>query len=295
MLRIFLPLLLLLSSFALSAQSTEIAEWERKAQEAAHSMLHSRTLAARDSSQTKLKEYLVAIFKSPEAFRYEFPALRSVSCLLAPDRAFRLFTWQLFVDDRTYRYGGYVLLPNGKFFELNDAAKDMRSPENLATGPDRWYGALYYNILPFEHNGKMAYALLGYNAHSFFSRRKIFEVMTFSLSNKPLFGAPVIEAKYADGKKRLVKRYLMEYSAEVAVRLNWDKELGMIVFDHLILNGSSPDGPLNFPDGSYSAFKLHKGRWTYVDKLFEEVPVLEDGQAPVPHPKNDAEGLFGPK
>jgi hypothetical protein len=291
--KVFAFVALLPTVLALNAQTPiDLPELEQKAQNAAYSMLHGKTLEEREKSQAELKTALEAIFKDPEAFGYEFSVLQSVSVLQPRDKAFRLFTWQLFVDDKTYRYGGYIFLSKGKFIELKDAAKQTRNPENAVLGPDRWYGALYYDILPFQQNGKTAYALLGYNAHSFFSRMKVFDVLTFGLNDKPSFGAPVIEVQLATGRTTKVKRFLMKYAAAASARLHWDPDYQMIVFDHLIFGEDCPEGPLNFPDGSQCAFKYHKGIWNFVEKLVEYTPLDE---APRPKPKDEKEGLFGPK
>lgn len=295
MFRVIALLLVFPLSLLRAQNAPSIAELEQKAQQSAQAMLHGKALEERQKMEAELKVSLEAIFRQPNAFAHEFAELKAVSVLASPDNAFKIFTWQFFINDSDYRYGGYVFTPNGKFFPLTDGSADMFKPETFAVGADRWYGALYYKIVPFETDGQKSYALLGFDAHSFYSRRKVFDVLTFSMNGKPLFGAPVIEARDALSRPVLVKRFLMEYSAEVSVRLNWDETLGLIVFDHLIQAGMTDEGPLNVPDGSYCGFKLHNGRWTYVEKIFDDAPILEDGQAPVPTPKAGGSGLFGPK
>ncbi len=210
--------------------------------------------------------------------------LKGISVQRAPKGKFSIFTWQLFVDDSSYRYGGMIRMDDGKIFRLTDKANEVKQPFTTRLRHDNWYGALYYKMLPFTHNDKEMYLLIGYNAHSFFTRRKLIDVLYFE-NDKPRFGYNVLQMKDGMGKVRGVQRFIMEYSASVTVSLNYSEADKMIIYDHLI--GGSPiegGGMTNVPDGSYCGLKLEKGNWVYIDKLHEDNYDPKDPNSVVPLP-----------
>jgi len=78
--------------------------------------------------------------------------------------------------------------------------------------------------------------------------------------------------------------------------LNIDESLKAIIFDHLVvMKGQLPGQGLTYvPDGTYEGYKLEKGLWVYVPKMFHGV--LD--KAPRPEPKLDGRkgiDIFGKK
>lgn len=228
---------------------------------------------------------LVRALKTENSFRYPFERLKFMSILAPPDSSFRIFTWQLFVDDSTYRYYGAIQMNQTglKLFPLIDRSFQMPAPPLTDTmSTDRWYGALYYNLRPFDTRDGRKYLLFGYDGFTFFDKRKVIDVLYFDATGKPVLGAPVFYQ--AEGKEPGY-RVMLEYSSEAKVRLNWDEQYKMILFDHLIPFQSPYTGTVTYvPDGSYDGYKLEKGRWKFVDKVFNDV--MEE--APRPEPVLDA-------
>lgn len=230
---------------------------------------------------------LVRALKEENSFKYPFDRLKSISILAPPDSSFRIFTWQLFVNDSTYRYYGAIQLNQRelKLYPLVDRSFEMEDPFLVYEqhSPERWYGALYYNLRAYStRQGKKYYLLFGFDCPSFFERRKLIDVLSFDAAGKPVFGAPVFEGyptpKGAPGPEQ---RLLLEYSAEASVRLNWDENYQMILFDHLIpMPSPFGRGVTYVPDGSYEGFKFEKGRWIYVEKVFNDV--MEETPRPEP-------------
>ena len=137
---------------------------------------------------------LVKALKTPNSFNYPFSRLQSLSIMAPPDSSFRIFTWQLFVNDSTYRYYGTIQMNQTelKLFPLIDRSFEMDIPptyEQLTH--DNWYGALYYNLRQFDTKEGRKYLLIGYDAFSFFDKRKVIDILSFDDQGKPIFGAPV--------------------------------------------------------------------------------------------------------
>jgi len=234
---------------------------------------------------------LVRALKTENSFRYRFDRLQSVSILAPPDSSFRIFTWQLFVNDSTYRYYGAVQMnrPNLVLHALKDRSRDVGEEAVFQQfAPDNWYGALYYSLRPFDTKTGKQYLLMGFNGLEFFNKRKVVEVLSFdAATGKPVFGAPVFvrEKPLPMPEQRLV----FEYSAEAGVRVNWDEQYQMVLFDHLIqIPVAYGRGFTAVPDGSYDGLKLEKdGHWKFVNKVFNDVMTEEFRPEPVLDKKQD--------
>lgn len=230
---------------------------------------------------------LVRALKTENSFYYPFERLKSISIMAPPDSSFRIFTWQLFVNDSTYRYYGTIQMRQKdlKLFPLRDKSFEMEVPpvyEQLT--PENWYGVLYYGIRQFDTREGRKYLLFGYDALDFFQRRKLIDVLSFDKQGSPVFGAPVFQrAQTKPGLKE--QRMVFEYSAEASARVNWDEQYKMIIFDHLIpLPSPFGRGMTAVPDGSYDGLRFEKGNWKFIEKVFNDsqdevpfpAPVLED-------------------
>ncbi len=239
---------------------------------------------------------LVRSLKYENSFNYSFERLKTVSVLAPPDSSFRVFTWQLFVNDSTYRYYGAIQRNSGELqlFPLIDRSSEMDypRPSHETLTPDRWYGALYYNILQFDTKQGRKYLLLGYDAFEFFQKRKVIDVLSFNAEGKPEFGAPVFEREKTDPRGP-EKRIFLEYSAEASIKCNWDEVYGMILFEHLIPMGSPfGKGVTYVPDGSYDGLKLEKGRWKFIDKVFNDFQA-EPPSVETPTAQDKERNIFG--
>ena len=237
---------------------------------------------------------LVSALKVENSFLYKFPAAKTISIQYPADSSFRIFTWQLFVDDSTYRYYGGIQTkePNSSFYPLNDRSEDLLDEQFEALTPDNWYGALYYRITELGGREGKKYLLYGFDAYRFFEKRKILDVLTFR-DGKPVFGAPVFNRSIASARGVPEMRLILTYSAETRVSLNFDTEYDMILFDHLIPAQSPYEGGVtNVPDGSYEGFKIKDGKLEYVSKVFNDT----HNEAPRPVPVLDSrkgKSIFG--
>ncbi len=225
---------------------------------------------------------LVRALKVDNSFSYPFSRLKSLSILAPPDSSFRIITWQLFVNDSTYRYYGAIQRNSRalQLFALRDKHAELEYlPVSDQLTPENWYGALYYNLRQFDGREGRKYLLFGYDAFSFFEKRKVIDVLSFDKTGNAIFGAPVFEREDAESNLP-EQRLIFEYSAETSVRVNWDEEYQMVLFDHLIaLPSPFGRGTTHVIDGSYDGLKLEKGRWKYV------VQVFHDSQETPPFPQ----------
>lgn len=209
---------------------------------------------------------LVRTLKVTNSFQYSFPRLENISITYAPDSSFRIFTWQLKVDDGDYRYYGALQWnqPSIKLIPLLDRSGTINSLTPGLTA-DNWYGVVYYAIKSFKSNKSDAYLLFGYDSYSPDESRKIIDVLYFD-KGKPYFGKPVFVFDKGPAKSRII----YQYKKDAAIRVNYDEDEKMIICDHLIENSAALDGQTKVmvPDGSYEGFKLNKDKWVYVENVF---------------------------
>jgi hypothetical protein len=283
----------------LTAQdSNTFSEKEQQLLQLSKSFIKDSIKTTRIESEKAFSQLLASTLKQENSFAYAFEQLETVSLLYPADSTFRIFTWQLYVDKNDYQYGGLIQMNNAdnQIFTLNDQSADLATydMEYEILSPENWYGAVYFNLHEFDSKEGKKYLLFGYDGFEFFQKRKVLEALYFDESGQPQFGAPVF-AKVEEGFEPTTKnRLYMEYSAEVAAKLNYDEYLGIIIKDHLITSKSRYKGVGNVkvPDGSYEGYQLKEGVWVYVDKVFD----LVSEEPPAPNPvleKRKNQDLFG--
>ncbi len=221
----------------------------------------------------------------PNSFQYAFTKIENISIQQPSDGTFRIFSWQLFINEDEYKYFGYVQLnrPKPPVLELTDESQKLRDSEKQALTQDRWFGAVYYNLKEFSTKDGVKYLLFGYNANNRYERTKVCDVLVLR-GGQIKFGSPVFEVADIKGtKKQKLHRLILNYSSEASMRLNFDPALNIIIHDHLEKIGTkSAEVPFTYvPDGTYEAFELQKdGQWSHVDKLAN----TEMKTAPRPEP-----------
>lgn len=211
---------------------------------------------------------LARALRVDNSFQYKFPRLENVAIIYPSDSSFRIFSWQLKVNEADYRYFGALQWnsPTLRLIPLSDRSHELPDPESVVVRADQWYGLVYYNMVPFELADKSkAWLLFGYDGHSAYDRRKVIDVLQFK-EGKPVFGAPVFRMN----KNELRHRIIYQFSADASVRVNYDENEKMIICDHLMEQaGNLPgQGKTMVPEGSYEGFRLEKGIWKYIEEVF---------------------------
>lgn len=257
-------------------------------------MIMEKTASQRFIADSVFIRMLVRSLKVSNSFNYPFDSLVTVSRIYAPDSTFRIFSWQFTRDDDYYRQRGAIQMKTAdgslKLFPLLDMSDFTSAPQDSARTGQNWIGAIYYGIIMKTFNNKKYYTLLGFDDNNMRSTKKWIEVLSFDNNGKPVFGGPYFSVlKDSVKASAIVNRYCMEYKKEGNARMNYDKEMDMIVFDHLVSENNEPSKAYTLvPDGDYQGFKWTNGKWIQIDKIFDYK--LKDGEAPVPAPLKDATG-----
>ncbi|MFK7946683.1 MAG: hypothetical protein AB8G11_03760 [Saprospiraceae bacterium] len=279
-------------------------------------MLHDTIAESRFISCKYMIKHLVKALKIDNSFQYKFPQFERISVQYPEDSSFRIFTWQLYVSAEEYRYFGAIQINSEalQLIPLSDRSVAIPSPQKTLTTSDKWFGAIYYNIQQVDSKEFGRYYLLyGYDANSFYVRRKLIDVLQIK-EGEAYFGLPVFKippdileekkkiAEYnttvpvgnrvqvsdaeilaKKGEGEVVSRFMVTYSAEASAILNYDKEYNLILLDNMIeAGGNYPgQGRAYVPDGSYRGFKLQEdGTWLQIEKVFNDSQ--ETAPRPVP-------------
>ncbi len=243
---------------------------------------------------------LVRALQVKNSFYYPFDSLQGVSKLYAPDSAFRIFTWSLSFDDYYSRQRGAIQFKTAdgslKLVPLKDFSEFTDKPNDSIRTKDNWIGAVYYNIIKTQHNGKNYYTLFGFDNNSVRSTKKWIEVLTINEKNQPIFGGALFTFEKDSIRKAPQHRYSIEYKKEASTLVNYISDEGMILVDHLVSETEEDDKPYTFiPDGDYEGFKWQNGKWVHIDKVFNFKVDMKGvdmylGNPPVGEPLLDKEG-----
>lgn len=259
----------------------------------ADSMINGQSPAKRFRSDSSFVRMLVRALVVKQSFNYPFTKLKTVSQQYPPDSSFRIFTWQLKKDEYMYLQKGAIQMrtPTGelKLIPLFDGSMYTSKPLDSVRTRNNWIGAIYYNIIQKTSGGKTYYTLLGYDDYSVGSNRKWLEVLTFNAQGEPVFGGPVISYKEDTVKKPVANRFMIEYKKEARTTFNYNPEMDMIIYDHLISESDEPERKETYiPDGDFEGFKWKDGQWIHVDKVFNYK--VKDGEFPMENLLRDNEG-----
>lgn len=276
---VILTLLLGLSipSFAQSvtkADQVQLTQKEDSLKTYADSMINAVSTAKRFRSDSIFIKTFVRALKMKNSFYYPFDSLQTVSKLYAPDSSFRIFTWQLKKDEYLYLQKGAIQMRTSdgslKLFPLFDASMFTAKPQDSVRSRNNWIGAIYYKIISKTYKGKKYYTLLGFDDYSVGSNRKWMEVLTFNDKSEPQFGGSYISFKEDTGRiKPTLNRFYIEYKKEARTTFNYNPELDMIIYDHLISESDQPERKESYiPDGDFEGFKWKNGQWIHVDQVF---------------------------
>lgn len=242
-----------------------------------------------DSMFTRM---LVRALKTKNSFHYPFESLQTVSILYSPDSVFRIFTWQLVINENVIRQHGAIQMKTFdgslKLYPLIDKSDVTTNVIDTVGNHFGWIGAIYYKIIQKRSSNQNFYTLLGFDENNIRSSRKIIEVLNF-LNDEPTFGGRYFSYEEDSVFKTSQSRYIMEYKKEAGPRLTYDKDLDMIIVEHLVSESNEPKKKWTLiGDGDYEGFKWKGGKWVHVEKVFNVV--TPDGQVPVPNPIRDPSG-----
>jgi len=268
---VFISILLsLTSTFRAQSAIENVKAFEDSLMSIIEKIRTAETLKEKFEFNNHFENTLRKALRYDEAFNFKFEALSKVmSTKISPDNAFRIFNWNIEVPKTEEHYffclvmkfdarkGEYVII------ELFDKSKYASRAEHTVYNNKKWYGALYYEIIPMKKGLSTMYTLLGWDGNNQMSNKKVIESMSFQGKDKIKFGFPIF--KYDEDTKR---RVIFQYSkkATISVKHQIIKKKEYIIFNHLSPMSPQLAGIPDYlvPDLSFDAFVLENGKWKYL-------------------------------
>ena len=225
-------------------------------------------------SDSQFTRTLVRALQIKHSFYYPFETVKGISLFYAPDSIFRIFTWNMQFDDYYCRQKGAIQMRTRdgslKLIPLRDVSEFIENAQDSVRGRHNWIGAIYYNIIKNQYNGKNYYTLFGIDYNNIMSTKKWVEVLHFNEKGEPVFGGPFFTYANDSVKRAPAHRLELEFKKDARVMLNYVDDLDLILVDHLISETDEPDNPWTYiPDGDNEAYKWENGKWVHIDKALD--------------------------
>ncbi len=253
-------------------------------------VFHSKTDSLRIRYNKRFLEMWDEVLLNDLSFEFSFDSLKEVARLVSPDKKFRIVNWDMSRRDGTHFYFGFIQVRDEKghyeLYRLQDHSASIKSPETHIGDHSKWFGMLYYKIIPCEDY----YMLLGWDGNDKLTSRKFIDVLSFKNHTDPVFGKDVFKMP-----KKNPKRVMFEYSTELVMSVKYHEDKKMIVCDHLAPKDPYMEGQYQFygPDFSYDAFKYDKGKWKYIEDV--DVKNLKNKNDLIEHQSTKEKPMYTPK
>lgn len=269
-----------------------LKKWEDSLQQYSLQIVQAKNASERFLADSMFTKIFVRALLNKNSFYYPFDSLESISRIIAPDSSFKIFTWQMVVNENMIRQHGAIQMKTAdgtlQLFPLIDKSDITINQSDTSTNNRAWIGAIYYKIIATKNGSQHCYTLLGFDENNIRSNKKIIETLQF-VNGEPIFGAHLFSFSEDATKQPAVSRYIVEYKKNTGARLTYDAQLGMIIYEHLESETNEPTKKWTFiPDGDYEGFKWKNGKWVHVNKVFNQI--TPEGKEPVPNPIKDVNG-----
>lgn len=267
--KILFYILLLLPAFSFAKEVEVDTFLVRKEDELAillKKLRESKSAGEIEMNNVNFTEELKEVLKYPGVFDYPFEKLNTMSTIKSPDGEFRLFNWN--VEDKNQKHSHFCYMVRKGRGGKNQIIKFKEDKFTLGPRPDgmltpnRWYGALYYKIVPVNIGRKTYYTMFAYNGATRSSNKKILDVFWFK--GKTLrIGYPLFQDER--DKETLHNRVFIEYSEKASISVRYEANINKIVFDHLMPETPNLKGMYEYyiPDMSYDAYFWENDFWNY--------------------------------
>ncbi|NGM61467.1 hypothetical protein G5B30_05980 [Sphingobacterium sp. SGG-5] len=216
---------------------------------------------------------LVSALKEPNSYLYNFDKLDMISVLSSPDHDFRIFSWNIPLQDGSYLYYGTIQyqVSGGqlKLTPLLDRTFVFEKPTEEITSSEQWYGAQYYEIIPLS---KRQYVLLGWKGHQAEYSKKVIEILSVSPTGDITLGAPV----FTDNPK--MTRKIFSYARTATMYLRYNENSSRIEFDHIVAIAPEYKGKFQYygPDLTHDAYQVKSGKLVFKENI--TLQAVEDGK-----------------
>lgn len=212
------------------------------------------------SINEKIKQEVLEFAEADSNFYKISIGCGRIGSVISPDSKLKIISWNYKLQDNGFAYETIIIKnsnkkkPKVKAWSIS-SKEAFKPTENKIYNSKNWYGALYYNIVPWKGD----YILLGYSTYNNISKVKVIEVLNLE-KKRPTFGQKV----FKKGNKSF-SRMVFEYSYMANMSLVYNSETKQFVFDHLSPEEPSMKGLYQYygPDFSVDILQERGKIWEY--------------------------------
>lgn len=286
--------LLTVPAISLLAQTNQmVSEAEEKLKELFDSIAASPDDEERTRSGTTFSASLRETLFLDGSFEHPFSLLPNLSKLTSPDKRLRIYTWNIPLHSGMNIFYGLVQMKSPAcdtltVVTLKDRADRIVSPDEVISDPERWYGAIYYQLITQQTtSGQVFYTLLGWRGENMFVSSRVIDILTVTSSGELLFGKQI----FCDYKNSKPVRIIFRHSPNVTMSLRYEEQLvvtnkvwisrrrefrykrekaWLIVCDRLVPANSQMEGQYEYyiPAGDVmDGFIFRNGCWTFMQQI----------------------------
>ncbi len=140
------------------SQRKELHKKEDSLKALSLAIIQGRTDEDRFNADSQFTKLLVRALKIKNSFYYPFDSLVTISKLVPADSTFKIFTWQMVVNDNVTRQHGAIQMKTAdgslKLFPLIDKSGVTRDAVDTIGNNFGWIGAVYYKLVEKQAFGK---------------------------------------------------------------------------------------------------------------------------------------------
>jgi len=286
---VFLFLLFSIKSFSQTINNNTIVELTKKEDSLktiGTKILQDEFTSERVKADSAFTKLFVRALKLKNSFYFPFDSVISISKLYAPDSSFRIFTWQVMINEQEFVYHGAIQMNTKdgalQLFPLVDKSNLIENYDDTVSNNKSWIGCLYYKVLMNSFNNKKFYTFLGYDENNDTTSKKLIEVMRFE-KGEPIFGGNYFAFPKNDTSNKPHARFVMEFKKFAGPKLNFDEEFNMIIKEQLVSETNEPFRKSTLIGvGDYDGFSWKNGKWIFEKQVFDQKnnsnPAIEKNQ-----------------
>ena len=162
---------------AKKGERNPLKKWEDSLQQLSLQIVQGKNASDRFLADSMFTKIFVRALLNKNSFNYPFDNLESISRIVAPDSSFKIFTWQMVVNENMIRQHGAIQMKTAdgtlQLFPLIDKSDIILNQADTTTNNRAWMGAIYYKIIATKNGSQHCYTLLGFDENNIRSNKKI--------------------------------------------------------------------------------------------------------------------------
>jgi len=215
------------------------------------------------------KSTLISLIELDDSILLDLRKVSNLMQVVNADTSLRVLTWTILDATNTYNYHGIIQRINNygeySWAELIDQSANIENPEKQELTASNWYGCLYYDLITVNNSLKDIHTLVGWDGNNSMTSKKVVENLYFGVDDTARFGTPIIR----EAKNEYLYRKIFEFSADLKMTLDIQKDIKRIIYDHLSPSNPSLRGVYEYygPDLTFDSYEWGGQFWDHYSDI----------------------------